>query len=387
MKKVLVYLYEGSLQNCGGPRGYNCALKSQLDMIEGHNVEFLPGGSIPKSSFWDKRKDLWYGKIVVRIKNLLRLIKQFYIVNKKAVVDLEQYDIVHFHNTISMFLVQDSLKSYHGKVILTSHCPVVPYKEFLSSLSQWEQKYLGWYYKRMEKIDRFAFNRADYIIFPCQEAEEPYFHSWPYFSEINKRKSSCFRYLLTGTYQCFANKSRKEVCQSLGIPEDSFIVCYVGRHNEVKGYHYLKILGEKLLKQHNNVYFIIAGKEEPIKGLNHPRWIEIGWTDDPHSFISASDVFILPNKETYFDLILLEVISLGKIVVASNTGGNKVFIGKTKGVITYNTLDEAIDCLNNLMELDEPVRKGLETDNLDIFKKKFTLRNFAENYLKLLEEL
>lgn len=387
MKKVLVYLYEGSLQNCGGPRGYNCALKSQLDMIEGHNVEFLPGGSIPTSSFWDKRKNLWYGKIVIRIKNLLRLIKQFYIVNKKAVVDLEQYDIVHFHNTISMFLVQDSLKSYHGKVILTSHCPIVPYKEFLDSLSNWEQKHLGWYYKRMEQIDRYAFNRADYIIFPCQEAEEPYYHSWPYFTEIKKRKSSCFKYLFTGTYQCVAKKSRKEVCQSLGIPEDSFILCYAGRHNEVKGFHYLKIIGENLLKQHNNVYFIIAGKEGPIKGLTHPRWIEIGWTDDPHSYISASDVFLLPNKETYFDLILLEVISLGKIVIASNTGGNKIFGGKTKGVITYNTLEEAIDYCNNLMEIDESGRKELEKDNLDIFNKEFTLRTFAEKYLQLLEKL
>ena len=43
------------------------------------------------------------------------------------------------------------------------------------------------------------------------------------------------------------------------------------------------------------------------------------WTNDPHSLINASDMFILPNKETYFDLIMLEVLSMGKIVLATNT--------------------------------------------------------------------
>jgi hypothetical protein len=27
-------------------------------------------------------------------------------------------------------------------------------------------------------------------------------------------------------------------------------------------------------------YFLIAGKEEPLKGIKNDRWIEVGWTND-----------------------------------------------------------------------------------------------------------
>lgn len=60
-------------------------------------------------------------------------------------------------------------------------------------------------------------------------------------------------------------------------------------------------------------------------GLKDSRWKEVGWTNDSQSIIAASDVFVLPNRETYFDIIMLEVLSCGKIVIASRTGGNKYF--------------------------------------------------------------
>ncbi len=47
-------------------------------------------------------------------------------------------------------------------------------------------------------------------------------------------------------------------------------------------------------------------------------------------------------KETYFDLVMLEVLSLGKIIIASYTGGNKYFKSSfAKGVFTYSKLEEA----------------------------------------------
>lgn len=39
------------------------------------------------------------------------------------------------------------------------------------------------------------------------------------------------------------------------------------------------------------------------------------------------DVFVLPNRQTYYDLILLEVMRAGKPVLLTTTGGNKHFLG------------------------------------------------------------
>lgn len=38
-------------------------------------------------------------------------------------VDLSEYDIVHFHKTIDIMEAKQSLESYKGIVMLTSHSP------------------------------------------------------------------------------------------------------------------------------------------------------------------------------------------------------------------------------------------------------------------------
>ena len=240
----------------------------------------------------------------------------------------------------------------------------------------------------MLKFDKFAFDRADYIIFPCPEAEEPYYNTWPYFKEIKEKKSLNFRYLLTGTYQCKAHIEKSEILKRYNIPEDSFVISYVGRHNEVKGFDNLKCIGKKILNLYDNVFFLIAGEEYPIKGLVHPHWIEIGWTNDPHSIIAASDLFILPNKETYFDLIMIEVLSLGKIVVASNTGGNKYFKKHLSGgVMCYDNLDEAVSLIKNVLTLSKDEKSNIENNNKVFFEKELNLDTFANGYIKLIDNL
>ncbi len=159
---------------------------------------------------------------------------------------------------------------------------------------------MNWLYKNLIKIDEYAFRRADYIVFPCPEAEEPYYNNWPEYKAVKEEKKGKYLYLLTGTKARVAKLSKTEVRQLYSIPDDAFIICYVGRHNEIKGYDKLKLLGEQILQEAPNIYFLIAGREEPLHGLHHPRWIEVGWTSDPHSLINASDVFMLPNKGNVF---------------------------------------------------------------------------------------
>ena len=175
--------------------------------------------------------------------------------------------------------------------------------------------------------------------------------------------------------------------EKYGIPRDAFVVCYVGRHNEIKGYDIVKSVGKKLLQNENN-YVVIAGKEEPLKGLNHDRWIEVGWTNDPHSIIAAADVFILPNRETYFDLIMLEVLSLGQIIVASRTGGNKYFEQfDCEGIQLYQTEKELEQKIKEIQNMSLQDRKKMMRANLDLYEKNLTVKTFAQKYVDLMRSL
>ena len=99
----------------------------------------------------------------------------------------------------------------------------------------------------------------------------------------------------------------------------------------------------------------------PICGLKNQHWIEIGWTNNPYSIIEASDLFILPNRETFFDLILLEVLSLGKNVLISWCGGNKKFADfNSEGILFFHNVDEALKQIKYLYTKDrkERIRMG-----------------------------
>lgn len=391
MKNVLIYIYRSQLAPTGGPLGYNYFLKQQLDKMSVKNIRFLPGKENVRDSVSKKVKGMKTGplKTILTItKGLYSKYKTLYGFSHKAVVDLNEYDIVHFHSTRDMYDVRDSLLEYHGSVVLTSHSPKPLSQEIYDNLTDWEKKHMNWFYKDLIKIDEYAFNRADYIFFPCEEAEEPYYNNWPEFNKIKINKKEAFRYLLTGTKERKAQIDGKEVRKKYSIPDEAFVICYVGRHNATKGYDNLRIIGEKYLDEHKDAYFLIAGKEEPLQGISNSRWIEVGWTSDPHSLIAASDVFILPNKETYFDLVLLEVLSLGKIVIASKTGGNKYFKKiNAKGIMVYNTIEEAAFLLDKVKLMNADLIKELEEENKKIFMDRFSLKVFAEKYISLINNL
>ena len=368
----------------GGQAGYLYNLKKCLEKLGESedipvDVSFYNEGP---SRFEDNAK--LRNMVPKRILEIRRALNDANFLKKRFPIDpgLFDYDMIHFHWTEEMYLNRDFLEHYRGKVILTSHSPCVMYKEKIGKLNQKDYRLLKSKIDQLEEMDRYAFERADYIIFPCEEAEEPYFHTWDRYASI--RKAEKYRYVPTGIVGCQAKIDRSNIRAKYNIPDDAFVITYAGRHNEIKGYGDLKQIGMDMLKDNKDVYFLIAGKEEPMQGLQNDHWIEVGWTNDPHSLIAASDVFLLPNRETYFDLILLEVLSLGVPVVLSNTGGNKYFKKfQTKGLLFYSTLDEARENLRYLKSLSREARTAAGKELSELFQKHFSVEPFTRKYLEI----
>lgn len=391
MKQILIYLYKSNLAPIGGHYGYNYNLNCQLEKMGVSNIHFIETN---KGNMDGYKKGLNSIKnrnvriFLTLLKNLVRKGELMYGWSHYAVVDLNQYDIVHFQSTYWMYVCRDSLKDYKGKVVLTSHSPTLLSKEIIDSeLTDFEKRHMMWFYKRLVRIDEYAFNRADYIVFPCQEAEEPYFHAWKRFTEIKRENSNKFKYILSGIEPCCAKIPKVDIRNKYGIPENAFVLCYVGRHNEIKGYDILKKIGESVLP-FPNTYILVAGREEPLKRYSHERWIEIGWTNDPYSLIAASDAFVLPNRETYFDLVMLEVLSLGSIVIASATGGNNYYSKlNPSGIFLYEDFDGCIDIIKKIQLMSATEIENLKTRNREIYEEYFTSEIFANNYIELMESL
>ena len=389
-KKVLIYFNESDLKPVGGPAGYLYNLKQELERFNNTNIEFIKDKPTKQYKIIKKLP-----KFILNIGRFIRHQKErkYLLGNspKESKVDLNKYDIVHFHSTFSMYRCKDSLKNYKGKVLLTTHSPQPMFLEKYNDggLLNIEKKlFKKVYLVDFMKIDEYAFNRADYIIFPCKEAEEPYYNTWDKYKTIKEKNSYKYKYLPTGILEVFSKEDSLKYRKKLNIDSNEFVISYVGRHNITKGYNVLKDVGKTLLNE-DNITFLIGGKEEPLKGLKNKKWIEIGWTNDPFSLINSSNIFILPNKNTYFDLIMLEVLSLGKVVVASNTGGNKYIknLDNSDGVFLYNNIEELKIIIKQLKQLPKEELKKLEIKNKLLFKQNFTVEKFYNNYINILENI
>ncbi len=378
MTKVLIYKSESDLKPVGGPNGYLYNLYSGLKKNKDKDVEvsFLPAQNHSKIvncgiNWLKKHKKL-----------LFNLYIRYLNINKgNSGVDFSKYDIVHFHATTDFYVCRNKLKDFKGKVVITSHSPMPCHQELVDNLQLPKGKKRDKYIKKVEKVDIYAFNNADYILFPCEEAEECYSNAWDKYKEIKKNNKDKYIYVPTGLIPLKVPGTKKSIRKKYNIPEKDFVVCYVGRHNEVKGYGSLKNMGEKYLKENPDSYFLIAGLESPMKGLKDPKWREIGWTNKPHEIIKSADVFVLPNKETYFDLILLEVLSIGKPIVMTKTGGNKYFEKfKNSGLFLYkyDNYKQFKEILNDLKTKD---LEKLGDKNKKIFDANFSSEIFAKNYI------
>ena len=391
--KVLVYLAKNKLAPRGGPLAIGYYIFSEVQRTQTGWIEFLESGASAEKQEQFLKKYLYKFPALTKIVRSIRHIRQYNaLLNHPESVkprSFDGYDAVHFHSTVDLYAQRENLKGFQGKLLLNSHSPVPMAQELYdASATGFEKAYMDKRRDRFKEMDAWAFNRADYVVFPCPEAEEPYINNWEEYRVIRERKKDCYRYVLTGITPSEAQISRTEIRKELGVFENDFLVSYVGRHNKVKGYDKLKAIGEALLEGACDLWVVVAGSEGPLTRLEHPRWIEVGWTSDPHSYIAASDVFILPNQETYFDAVMIEVLSLGKIVVASRTGGNKYFerIG-AEGVFLYDTVEEAVELIRRIKNMPVQERRRLEAGNYRLYESSLTSKTFFDSYLKLIEEI
>lgn len=382
--KVLIFFKEKDLLPVGGPAGYLYNVKIERDKEKDDELFFL-NSSIMKKGLIRSGVD----KIVYFIIKLFLptywssdvYIKK-YKSKMKGLVDFSKFDIVHFHGTFEMYSQRRALKNYRGKVVLQVHSPRAYFKDHIDSLPQGE--YLK--YKRIfdstEDFDMYAFSRADYLIFPCEGAEEPYFHTWDKYENLRKDKKII--YLPTGINKEVFRKTPISVREELNIPQDAFVISFVGRHIAIKGYDILIDMFNRL----DNIYIVCCGRLGDIIPPNSERWIEVGWTDDAYSYVNASDLFINTNRETYFDLSILQTLSIGKTALISYTGGNKYFEDmEDKAIYTYKTITQAVEIIKRIQSEPREDKLEKESKQVEYFNNNFDIKYFYKKYKKILKEL
>ena len=85
---------------------------------------------------------------------------------------------------------------------------------------------------------------------------------------------------------------------------------------------------------------------------------------------------------------MIEVLALGKIVIASRTGGNKYFEkAGVDGVLLYDTIEEACNLLDKIKNMPAEERAALGKKNREYFENHLTSEKYVHNYISLLNEI
>jgi glycosyltransferase involved in cell wall biosynthesis len=386
--KGLIF-YNGKLhERAGGPSSYLYNLKTGLENLKFYDISFLTLENFPniKSNTQEFLRNglLSLGNLFP--KSVAYLYTYFRTKLKAGVLKKfdENFDFIHFHRSSDFIQLRETNTKFK---ILTTHSPIPPHLEIEDYVANKYNSKLSIFFKEVEKrTDINAFSNADILMFPSPESLEGYFETWPEFQDIIKDKRILF--VPSGALPLQAKEKPDVIRKKFNIPFNALVVSYVGRHHLIKGYDVLQKAASYLWNRNINVYFLITGIEWPLKGLNDRRWIEVGWTDDPGSYINASDIFVLPNRKTLFDLVLIEVLSLGKPIIASNVGGNKFFAKQSEGVILFQNGDH-INLAEKILELYE-YREHLNEmgyKNLQLYLNFYTPEKFALRYIQSLTEL
>ncbi len=392
MSKILIWNKNLPLKNIGGPSGYLYNIYSYLEKTPNSQISFY--SEVLKVSENDsceqglksklKRCGIRFPSFIRKIKCLHNHLTRRLKLTPQEITLLEKYEYVHFHTFIEARAYIEDIRKVvpHIKVILTTHTPEPYCDEYCNTVG------ISWIFN-IPRLREKCINKetqciddVDYIMLPVPQVKEVYTTKSPLFEQAFLRAENKTFYVPTAIINSVETKFENYLGKfELG---DSLRVCYVGRHCAVKGYNFLKDIATSAFEKKIDVTFIIGGKQDGISKLANDKWIELGWVDT-NNLLQEIDVFILPNQQTYYDLILLEVIRSGKPVLLTSTGGNKYFHKFTDTGLffcDYGDVDQACKILTELLIAKKKKVLSLYGEkNKKLFEQTSTLPIYIETYL------
>ena len=117
-----------------------------------------------------------------------------------------------------------------------------------------------------------------------------------------------------------------------------------------------------------------------VKKIDIEGVYDIGFSKNPELWINSVDYLLNCNKQSYFDLVLMETLSLGTPVVLIPNFGHDFFIKKTsKGVRIIEKIEELPDFFKTIDK-----KKDIEmiNDNKKLFNEHFT-KDLYQSRLKV----
>jgi len=154
---------------------------------------------------------------------------------------------------------------------------------------------------------------------------------------------------------------RRHFRNRLGIPEDAFVVAYVGRRTSfkgfataVRGFRQANLPASRLLLVGLPDVAHRSGlrPEEHAELDRDARVIDVGWQEDVPAVLAGADVCVLPSQREGVPVTLMEALAVGTPVITINSRGCRDVVrdGVDGIILPSSTADSLSVCLTRLKE-------------------------------------
>lgn len=176
----------------------------------------------------------------------------------------------------------------------------------------------------------------------------------------------------TDLFKPALSNEKPDIKNFLNIPEDAFVLSFVGRMQEVKGFHIFLGAAEILLSKYPGLYVLAAGPEpdDANKDKSYRSRIdarkrlraEYGhryreFPNLPHNELAnlfkITDISLLPSFAEPQGMVMIESMSSGCITVSSDVGGIKESISHgTTGFLLNkpDNIDEGVQLIEEIID-------------------------------------
>jgi glycosyltransferase involved in cell wall biosynthesis len=183
--------------------------------------------------------------------------------------------------------------------------------------------------------------------------------------------------------------------ESLGIPDNTMIICCVAIVRKVKGIPYL-IRAADFLPDNLPVYFILVGlgmDSGPLKKLiNKSKYSSnfrtFGFTNEVFSYISLCDLYIQPSVTEGLGRSLVEAMCLKKPVIVTERGGSRELVNEgINGYIVRAKSPSAIAEKITLCFSQRDILPGMGLKSYQKIVEDFNPQTMIDKTLKVYEDL
>ena len=353
-------------------QSYSFNLPNNLDTFE-DNLR------IAKPRFWIKffRDVIYFIPVIGQFSYLAKL----YFVSKKLATNSKKYNLINCHDYISAFAF---IMHGYKNIVLTTHSKGSNYNESVKfkrkNYSRYDWKLLFTF------IEKQSILRSRFITFPSNGAKHLLISDYPYLDEtINQKSKIIYTGLKKINIKPNQNKSNPYILS-------------IANHIPAKGLDIIVKAFANLRKEFPSISLINCGAEGPetkkIKSLiddfsldNHIQFKGIIPLNEVYDLIANSKAIVMGSTSTVFDLVILEAMSIGIPIIATDIEGFREALGKNYQFLAnpndHDDLSEKIKGLLNMVDADLHIGRELQSR----FINKFELSKMGESYEKFYKRI